>query len=161
MVAQIKGIICELVKCASIIIFKELNLGMYILARCAPGHSWINPAERIMSILNLGLQNVSLEHQQGSEVTEKALKDCKSMNDIRKLAEKDMKNVGSTKTWLKKHICNLEILHLGYTIFRKDRTTRGGEVFLGVRTSSFKSVHEVKHNHDLQSWTKIVAKTDL
>ena len=85
----------ELVKCASIIIFKELNLDMYILARCAPGHSWINPAERIMSILNLGLQNVSLERQQGSEVTEKALKDCKSMNDIRKLAEKspDMKNV--------------------------------------------------------------------
>ena len=35
----------ELVKCASITIFKELNLDMYILARCAPGHSWINPAE--------------------------------------------------------------------------------------------------------------------
>ena len=41
-----------------------------------------------MSILNLGLQNVSLEHQQGSEATERALKDCRSMNDIRKLAEK-------------------------------------------------------------------------
>ena len=85
----------ELVKCASIIIFKELNLGIYILARCAPGLNWINPAERIMSILNLGLQNVSLERQQGSEVTEKVLKDCKSMNDIRKLAEESpgMKNV--------------------------------------------------------------------
>ena len=52
----------ELVKCASIIIFKELNPDMYILPRCATGHSWINPAEIIMSILNLGLQNVSLEH---------------------------------------------------------------------------------------------------
>ena len=85
----------ELVKCASIIILKELNLDMYIFARCAPGHSWFNPAERIMSILNLGLQNVSLECQQGSEVTEKALKDCNGMNDIRKLAEKspDMKNI--------------------------------------------------------------------
>ncbi len=63
-----------LVKCASISIFKELNLDMYILARCASGHSWINPAERIMSLLNLALQNVSLEHQQSSEATEKALK---------------------------------------------------------------------------------------
>ena len=51
----------ELVKCASICVFKELGLDMYILARCDPGHSWINPAERIMLILNLGLQNVSLE----------------------------------------------------------------------------------------------------
>ena len=41
-----------------------------------------------MSILNLGLQNVLLERQQGSEATERALKDCRSMNEIRKLAEK-------------------------------------------------------------------------
>lgn len=53
----------ELVQCASICIFKELELDMYILARCAPGHSWINPAEIIMPISNLGLQNVSLERQ--------------------------------------------------------------------------------------------------
>ena len=45
----------ELLKFASIIIFKALNLDMYILARCALGHSWINPAERVMSILNLVL----------------------------------------------------------------------------------------------------------
>ena len=29
----------ESVKCASICLFKELNLDMLILARCAPGHS--------------------------------------------------------------------------------------------------------------------------
>ena len=40
--------------------FKDLNLDMVILARCAPGNSWVNPAER-MSILNLGLQNCALE----------------------------------------------------------------------------------------------------
>ncbi len=54
------------------------------------------------------------------------------------------------ETWLKKHICDLEILHSGYTIFRKDWTTRGGGVLLGVRTSSFKSVREVEHNYDLE-----------
>lgn len=79
----------ELVKCASICIFKELDLDMYILARCAPGHSWINPAERIMSILNLGLQNVSLERQETSAANiTKKLKDCQSMNAIREEAKK-------------------------------------------------------------------------
>ena len=61
---------------------------MYILARCAPGHSWINPAERVMSVLNLGLQNVSLERQETSEANKKKLKDCKSMNAIREQAKK-------------------------------------------------------------------------
>jgi exonuclease III len=54
------------------------------------------------------------------------------------------------ETWLKKDICDLEILHSGYSIFRNDRKTRGGGVPLGVKTSSFKSVHEIKHNYDLE-----------
>ena len=55
------------------------------------------------------------------------------------------------ETWLKKRICDLEILHSGNTIFRKDRTMRvGGSVLLGVRTSSFKSVREVEDNYDLE-----------
>ena len=40
------------------------------------------------------------------------------------------------ETWLKKDICDLEILHSGYSIFRNDRKTRGGGVLLGVKTSS-------------------------
>jgi hypothetical protein len=56
---------------AAICIFKELNLDMLILARCAPGHSWRNPAERIMSLLNIGLQNCALERERSTELTEK------------------------------------------------------------------------------------------
>ena len=51
----------ESVKIASICLYKELDLDFIIVARCAPGHSYMNPAERIMSILNLGLQNVATE----------------------------------------------------------------------------------------------------
>ena len=47
----------ESVKCSLIAVFKELDLDMLIAARCAPGQSWTNPAERMMSILNIGLQN--------------------------------------------------------------------------------------------------------
>ena len=52
------------------------------------------------------------------------------------------------ETWLSGHVYNSEILHSGYCI-RKDRKTRGGGVLLGIKTAVFKSVREIKHNHDL------------
>ena len=51
----------ESVKMSLICLFRSLDLDMLVAARCAPGHSWINHVERIMSILNLALQNVALE----------------------------------------------------------------------------------------------------
>lgn len=38
----------------------NLNLDCLVACRTAPNHSWKNPVERIMSILNLGLQCVGL-----------------------------------------------------------------------------------------------------
>ncbi len=43
--------------------FLILNLDLLVLARCAPGQSWQNPAERVMGILNVALQNCSTERQ--------------------------------------------------------------------------------------------------
>lgn len=37
----------KLVKCAAICIFREMNLDMLILCRCAPVYSWVNHAERL------------------------------------------------------------------------------------------------------------------
>lgn len=79
----------ESVKCAYICMFKELNLDMLILCRCAPGHSWRNPAERVMSILNLGLQNCSLERERLPENDEALLKKCGSMKEIRQMSVKE------------------------------------------------------------------------
>lgn len=50
----------ESVKLSLIVLFKQLDLDVLIAARTAPGHSWANPAERIMSLLNLAYQNVAL-----------------------------------------------------------------------------------------------------
>ncbi|WAQ96968.1 hypothetical protein MAR_029658 [Mya arenaria] len=72
------------VQCANIGLFSKLDLDMLILARCAPGNSWCNPAERIMSILNLGLQNCALERADDDGV----FKSCSSMNSIRELVGK-------------------------------------------------------------------------
>ena len=52
---------------ASICLFKELDLDFMIAARCAPRHRYMQPAERIMSILNLGLQNVAKERATGDD----------------------------------------------------------------------------------------------
>ena len=78
----------ESVKCATICLFKELNFDMIVLARCSPGNSWINPAERIMNLLNVSLQNCALSREECDEETEKLLKRCNGMNDLRKLGSK-------------------------------------------------------------------------
>ena len=48
------------VKLFLICLFLELDLDYLCAARTAPYHSFRNPAERIMLILNLGLQSVGL-----------------------------------------------------------------------------------------------------
>lgn len=49
------------VKVPLILLFKELDLDLLVAIRCAPGQSYISVVERIMSILNIGIQNVALE----------------------------------------------------------------------------------------------------
>ena len=49
------------------------------------------------------------------------------------------------ETWLNKKISNSEILHSGCTIFRRDRSDRGGGgVPIAIKTASFKAVKEFK-----------------
>ncbi|XP_052781350.1 uncharacterized protein LOC128217930 [Mya arenaria] len=76
----------EHVKCASICMFKELDLDMFVACRCAPGQSYTNPAERIMSILNIGLQNCALSRQKSTDEVENCIRKCNSMDSIRKVA---------------------------------------------------------------------------
>ena len=78
----------ESIKCASICLFLELNLYMLIHVRCAPGQSWCNPVERVMSLLNIALQNCSIERSPCDEETEKEFKKSSSMAATRNLAVK-------------------------------------------------------------------------
>jgi hypothetical protein len=76
----------ESVKCSLIAIFKLLHLDMVIAGRCAPGQSWSNPAERIMSLLNIALQNCALERPPCSDDIEKIIAKCNGMQAIREAA---------------------------------------------------------------------------
>ena len=74
------------VQMSLISIFKEKILDMLIATRTTTGHSWANPAECVISLLNLAYQNnVILRDFCGSEF-EQQLKKCSGMEDIRKIS---------------------------------------------------------------------------
>ena len=64
-----------------------MDLDYLIAAKTPPYHSWWNPVERVMSVLNLGLQCIGMMRTSGNEVFEKEMSQCGSMKTIRKAAE--------------------------------------------------------------------------
>ena len=68
-------------------LFLNLDLDLLCAARTAPNQSWRNPVERIMSVVNLGLQSVGLMRKEMSSNAEKALKNCNSLKQIRSVGE--------------------------------------------------------------------------
>ena len=72
------------VQLAWILLFQQLDLDLLVACRTAPGHSYVNPAERCMSTLNLGLQNCALAREPVSDDVEKRLRNCGGMSAIRK-----------------------------------------------------------------------------
>ena len=75
------------VQLSLIALFLNLNLDILCAARTAPNQSWRNPVERMMSIVNLGLQSVGLMRKEMSSDGEKALKNRNSLKQIRSVAE--------------------------------------------------------------------------
>jgi len=61
---------------------------MPVCARIAPSQSYHNPAERVMSTLNLGLQNVALERPRMSPQFELQVKSLSTLKSIRNAAER-------------------------------------------------------------------------
>lgn len=49
---------------------------MLIAVRCAPGQSYVNPAERVMSVLNYALRNIATERQKMDKESEKVFQRC-------------------------------------------------------------------------------------
>ena len=66
-----------------IAIFLNLDLDFLCAGCTAPCHSWRNPVERVMAILNLGMQCVGLMQQRMPEELEKEAKKCKNIADLR------------------------------------------------------------------------------
>jgi hypothetical protein len=56
-----------------IALFIELDLDALVALRTAPSNSWANPVERIMSIVNIGLQGIGVMRKKGSDDFEKVI----------------------------------------------------------------------------------------
>ena len=75
------------VKVSMIALFLNLNLDILICMQMCPYQSWTNPAERVMSTLNLALQNVSLMRHKMDDDMERAIKHKNNISAIREAIE--------------------------------------------------------------------------
>jgi len=71
------------VQIAMICLFLKGDFDFLAAVRTAPYHSWTNPAERVMSIINLGLQGVALKRSNMSSDSERIFKNLGTMEEIR------------------------------------------------------------------------------
>ena len=76
------------VQLSLISLFLQLDLDYLCAARTAPYHSWRNPVERIMSVINLGLQCVGLARNGMDDDSEQLLGKAGNMKEIRAAAAK-------------------------------------------------------------------------
>ena len=75
------------VQLSLIALFCKLDLDYLCVCRTAPFHSWKNPVERIMSLVNLELQSVGLMRQQTEEEYEAIINKCNNMEQLRHAAK--------------------------------------------------------------------------
>ncbi len=75
------------VQLSLICVFLELDMDYLCAARTAPHHSRRNPAERIMSLINLGLQCVGMMRKEMAPEDEATIANCNSMAQHRKVAK--------------------------------------------------------------------------
>ncbi|CAB4385605.1 unnamed protein product [Rhizophagus irregularis] len=68
-------------------VFEPRDFDLLVAVRTASNHSWTNPAERIMSTLNLGLQGVALKRDQMSSESEALFDMTNTLSDIRQKAQ--------------------------------------------------------------------------
>ena len=76
------------VKLTLIAVFRKLDLDYLCASRTAPHHSFRNPAKRVMSVLNLGMQSVGLARRQLEQEEETEIQRCTTMSQVRELALK-------------------------------------------------------------------------
>ena len=104
------------VQLSLVFLFLKLDLGFLCAGRTAPYHSWRNPVERVMAILNLGLQCVGLAREKMPEEYEKEVAKCNNLTQLRKIAERNDQFVGAVRDSLspvKSLLCDIcSRLHL-------------------------------------------------
>lgn len=95
------------VKLSLICLFLKLDLDYLCAGRTAPYHSWKNPVERVMSLLNLGLQCVGLARDKMGNEFEQEVAKCNSISELRKTLESNQEIVQESLSPVKFLLCEL------------------------------------------------------
>ena len=77
------------VKISLICLFLKLDLDYLCAGRTAPYHSWRNPVERIMSVLNLGLQSVGIARAAMPTDFESEVSKCNNLSELRGITSRN------------------------------------------------------------------------
>ena len=146
------------VKLSMICLFIELDLDYLCASRTAPYHSFRNPAERIMSVLNLGLQSVGLARAVMEDGMETAVASCNSVAEIRRVASQKeglrealLDSVAPVKTLLSTITQRLQLKEKKFTV---DKSALPSEI-----ESLWSSLLLVDASFDLQPSDKLSQKS--
>lgn len=85
------------VQLSLISLYLALYLDFLCAARTAPCHSWRNPAERVMSVINLGLQCVGLMRSEMNQEKEAVVANCNNTTQLRQIREKKPEIVSAVR----------------------------------------------------------------
>ena len=78
------------VQAALLALFLLLGMDTMVVLRTSPQQSWTNPAERVTSVLNLGLQGCALARIEMDKEFETTMRKCNGMNAIRRAGPKQV-----------------------------------------------------------------------
>ena len=98
-----------------------INLDILIAGRTAPSHSWANPVEKIMSIINLGIQCIGIMRERMGEEFETCLRKCNGLKHIRKECsdfKEDVRNsLAPTKELIASVLRRLQLKGKNFQVF--------------------------------------------
>ncbi|PKY22926.1 hypothetical protein RhiirB3_504468, partial [Rhizophagus irregularis] len=130
------------VQISLIALFLKGNFDFLAAVRTAPYHSWANPAERIMSILNLALQGVALKREDMSGLSEQAFEKLKTLSEIREgansnshLKEELIKSIKITQEFLENRTSRLSLHDLKFKIASPAIETEIDSLFESILTA--------------------------
>lgn len=131
-------------------LFLNVDFDLLIVGRTPPNHSWRNPVERIMSIINLGLHAcVGMMRKEGSTEFEQATKNANNLNALRE-AVKD-RYVDELKSSIQP-----PVHHLNGITSRLELKGRPSSVFESADTEEIEALGKLDSTLERSDTSKLV-----
>ena len=128
-----------------------INLDLLIAGRTAPSHSWANPVERIMSIVNLGIQCIGIMRKQMGDEFESAISSAKNLKGLRAAASCDSFRAGvseslkTPKDLINSVMVRLELKGKKFQRLFESATDEEIELFFNVLHKIESSLNKAQH----------------